>query len=285
MTRRFYGAIFALGLVAASATVALANRPTTFVLRSGERVSGELTYKGGVDFTLIVNGQQRDFAPEQVVIMEFVPGDPPVSELQQLPSGNPPETERDMIVRRDGSIIRCKLYHISPDGETITYDQADGRGRNIAAGDIARMYVMATNARQMFASRIGTQAVATSGSGSAGAVQVPANQQWTDTGLTVRRGERVAFYPSGEVHLSADSNPVFTSNAAGNPAMTMPRGNLPVRTSPWGALIARIGAGPAFTIGTGGRPITMPSAGRLYLGVNDAEFPDNSGAFSVTVVR
>jgi hypothetical protein len=29
----------------------------------------------------------------------------------------------------------------------------------------------------------------------------------------------------------------------------------------------------------------MPAAGRLYLGVNDAGPSDNSGAFTVTVVR
>ena len=93
------------------------------------------------------------------------------------------------------------------------------------------------------------------------------------------------FYANGQVSLGGDGNPAFTSSAAGNPAMTMPRGGLPVRTLPWGALIGRVGAGQPFAIGGNSSAVTMPAAGRLYLGVNDAAFDDNSGAFSVTAVR
>jgi hypothetical protein len=291
MTRRFRTAILTAGLITAASTVAMANRPVTYILTNGERISGELTYKGGREFSLIVNGRTIDFEPEQIAAFAFVPGDPPTSELQQLPSSGHAELERDMIVMRDGRIIRMKLYSISDDGETIRYDTSESgqvvRDKRVPSGDVARMYVLGTNARQAFASRLGSssQAVATSGNASAGAVQVPANQQWTDTGLSVRRGERVAFYANGQVNLSADGNPAFTSNASGNPAMTMPRGNLPVKTLPWGALIGRIGAGQPFAIGGNGGAITMSAAGRLYLGVNDAAFDDNSGAFSVTVVR
>jgi hypothetical protein len=115
---------------------------------------------------------------------------------------------------------------------------------------------------------------------------VPANQQWTDTGLSVRRGERVAFYANGQVNLSAENNPAFISNASGNPAMTMPRGNLPVRTLPWGAAHRPHRGGAAVRESAeNSSGVTMPAAGRLYLGVNDAAFDDNSGAFSVTVVR
>ena len=249
MTGRFRTTVLAAGLVAAASAVAMANRPVTYILTNGERISGELTYKGGREFTLIVNGRQIDFQPEQIAAFAFVPGDPPTSELQQLPNSGHAELERDMIVMRDGRIIRMKLYSISDDGEIIRYDTSESgqvvRDKKVPTADVARMYVLGTNARQAFASRLGSsQAVATSGS--AGAIQVPANQQWTDTGLSVRRGERVAFYANGQVNLSAENNPAFISNASGNPAMTMPRGNLPVRTLPWGALIGRIGAGQPF---------------------------------------
>jgi len=289
MTRRLRTAILAAALITAASTVAMANRPVTYILTNGERISGELTYKGGREFSLIVNGRTIDFEPEQVAVFAFVPGDPPTSELRQLPSSGHAELERDMIVMRDGRIIRMKLYSISDDGETIRYDTTESgqvvRDKKVPSADVARMYVLGTNARQAFASRIGSQTQTAATSGNAGAIQVPANQQWTDTGLTVRRGERVAFYANGEVNLSADGNPAFTSNAGGNPAMTMPRGNLPVKTSAWGTLIGRVGAGQPFAIGSRGAAMTMPAAGRLYLGVNDAAFEDNSGAFSVTIVR
>ena len=43
--------------------------------------------------------------------------------------------------------------------------------------------------------------------------------------------------------------------------------------------------GAPFPIGTSPQLVTMPANGRLYLGVNDDEFGDNSGAFAVTIVR
>ena len=52
-----------------------------------------------------------------------------------------------------------------------------------------------------------------------------------------------------------------------------------------GGLIARVDTGPAFPIGSNSQPITMPANGRLYLGINDDEFGDNSGAFTVVINR
>src|SRR5437660_9550048 len=97
--------------------VALANHQATFVLRNGERVSGELTYKGGASYTL--NG--RDYPSTEVAIIAFEPGDPPASELNQIPTTDNPadEHERHVFVTKDGQVIRGKLYDFSPDGETV----------------------------------------------------------------------------------------------------------------------------------------------------------------------
>ena len=54
---------------------------------------------------------------------------------------------------------------------------------------------------------------------------------------------------------------------------------------PVGGLIARVDTGQAFPIGSNSQPITMPANGRLYLGINDDEFGDNSGAFTVVINR
>ena len=63
------------------------------------------------------------------------------------------------------------------------------------------------------------------------------------------------------------------------------RTGAPVPTLAVGGLIGRIGTGAPFAIGDSSQPITMPAVGRLYLGVNDAGPSDNSGAFTVTIVR
>ena len=49
------------------------------------------------------------------------------------------------------------------------------------------------------------------------------------------------------------------------------------------ALHGRVGTGRPFPIGSQQTPIRMPGSGSLQLGINDDFFPDNSGAFSVTV--
>ena len=73
---------------------ALGARPATFVLTNGERVSGELTYKGGSSFTL--NG--RDYPSTQVAIIAFQQGDPTAAELNQLPgTDNPADDASPML--------------------------------------------------------------------------------------------------------------------------------------------------------------------------------------------
>ena len=118
--------ITALVIVGAAAAVSAA-RPATFVLANGERVSGMLTYKGGNEVTLNVNGQEREYPWSDIAIIAFSSGDPGEAELRQLPVGdNPPELERHTIVTQDGNVIRGKLYKFSPDGEWVTYDPREG---------------------------------------------------------------------------------------------------------------------------------------------------------------
>src|SRR6266542_3711738 len=104
-------------LTAGTATIALGATQATFVLRNGEKVSGELTYRGGAAYTL----DGRDYSANEVAIIEFVPGDPPMAELRQIPQtdNNPNELERHVLVGRDGNVIVGKLYKFSPGGETI----------------------------------------------------------------------------------------------------------------------------------------------------------------------
>jgi hypothetical protein len=74
--------ILATIVVSACTSVAFAAQPVTFVLRNGERVSGELTYKGGTTYTL--NG--TDYPSDNIAMIAFTPGDPPAAELQQIPT-------------------------------------------------------------------------------------------------------------------------------------------------------------------------------------------------------
>jgi hypothetical protein len=271
--------ILATIVVSACASVAFAAQPVTFVLRNGDRVSGELTYKGGTAYTL--NG--RDYPSDDIAMIAFTPGDPSAAELQQIPTvdNNPSEHERHIFVTRDGQIIFGKIYHFSPDGSTVTFDRRGGGRQDVSANSLARVYVNPAGARSVYASLLGAgtpNAVATSGVISPGAVSVPANQPWTDTGMTVKKGDRVYFSSNGQITVG----PGFVATVDGS-ATAGPRAGLPVAAMPAGGLIARVDNGAAFPIGGNSQAIVMPANGRLYVGVNDDNFNDNSGFFAVTV--
>src|SRR5262245_66013554 len=78
-----------------SALPASAQEPATLVMRSGDRISGELVDLGGVGFTIRVNGQDRQVDPNQVAAVEFTPGDPTPDARSRLQSGRPVVVLRD----------------------------------------------------------------------------------------------------------------------------------------------------------------------------------------------
>ena len=86
-----------------------------------------------------------------------------------------------------------------------------------------------------------------------------------------------------DLQLGADD---ICEGPAGNPSCT-PTTNyasasqtFPAPDLPCWPLVARIGSGPPFEVGTSAR---SPPQGRLYLGVNDGDFSDNSGQWTVTI--
>jgi len=264
-------------LAACLGVVAMANHPATFVLRSGERVSGELSYKGGTSYTL--NG--KDYPSNDIALIEFIPGAPSAAELNQIPTvdNNPSEHERHVFVTRDGQVIFGKIYHTSADGNTFTFDRREGGRQDIAADNLARVYVNPAGARSVYASILGNAtpgAVATSGT----TITVPANRAWTDTGITVNQGDKVVFQASGEITYGRSPGQTATPDGGADR-----RPNYPLPSVPVGALLGRVGNGAPFGIGTQTQPLPMPASGRLMLGVNDNELADNGGAYTVVVSK
>src|SRR4051794_26411112 len=94
--------ITTFALAASTAVIVLANHPATFVMSNGERVSGDLSYKGGTAYT--ING--RDIESRDVAIISFVTGDPSADELRQVSrtDNNPNELERHAFAYRDGRV-------------------------------------------------------------------------------------------------------------------------------------------------------------------------------------
>ena len=111
-------------------------------------------------------------------------------------------------------------------------------------------------------------------------ITVPARQAWTDTGIDVKTGDVVRFAAEGTVLRGPgqEDGPAGEMNSPINDRR-------PVPARPAGALIGRIGTSPSdvFFIGGDRGSFRVRTSGRLYLGVNDNSYADNSGSFEVRV--
>ena len=110
-------------------------------------------------------------------------------------------------------------------------------------------------------------------------ISVGSNQRWVDTGIDVRAGQNVTFSADGRIRLSRDQRD-FATAAGSTTGRRVPAAQIP--SAPAGALLARFGnSAPVFIGDT--RTMRAPRAGRLFLGVNDDFFDDNTGQYNVTV--
>ncbi len=113
-------------------------------------------------------------------------------------------------------------------------------------------------------------------------VRVSAQERWTDTGLDVRNGDLLRVRADGTVVLSGNNQGNDTGNAAGAFSGRRAQGAL-IPTATAGALIARIGDGPAFLIGSEDWTQRASRSVRLFLGINDDHLADNRGELRVQV--
>lgn len=110
-------------------------------------------------------------------------------------------------------------------------------------------------------------------------VNVTAREPWTDSGIDVRAGQMIYFTATGETRWG----PNRRDGAAGE--RNSPRNvGRPMPDRPAAALIARVGSQDEFFfVGDQAGPFRVRSSGRLYLGINDDVFNDNTGSLRVTV--
>jgi len=95
--------------------------------------------------------------------------------------------------------------------------------------------------------------------------------------VSVAAGQLLTIDAGGRVHfLSADPNAVAAPN--GTPSRYLGCGG----ASFCGALVARIGSGAPFYVGTHFAQ-TVSSSGAVQLGVNDFQYTGNTGGFDATI--
>lgn len=110
-------------------------------------------------------------------------------------------------------------------------------------------------------------------------VRVNSQARWTDTGITVNRGDTITFNAQGQIQMSDNGQDLAGASGAISRRMAP---DAPIKGVFAGALIGQVGGSPAFAIGDQ-RSIVAPISGRLYLGVNDDYLLDNRGEFVVQV--
>ena len=117
-------------------------------------------------------------------------------------------------------------------------------------------------------------------------IEVPGNSRGTDTGIDVRSGDQITFTASGTVVAGQRAGSVGpegkTSSGFGQIIGTRPVPNAGV-----GALIGYIRTADgqmsqAFFVGSQ-LTFSVPVDGRLYLAINDDDYRDNSGSFTVRI--
>ncbi len=259
-------------LVAATPAQAQPGAPATIVMRNGERISGdrvELSARQG--FMIRVSGQDRWINQADVAAIELAGVRPLDDDLQTRLSAG-----KQLVVLRNGEVIEGRLIDIGGNYPKILTVETPSGNRDFSSMDVTQVYY----------AKPPEQAVATSGTAAPstvlapGAVRVNANVAWNDTGVVVRRGDRVTFNTTGQINFGQSAEMV--AGPDGNDTL---RGNYPVPAMPVGGLIGRVGNGAPFAIGSNTQPVQMPANGRLMLGVNDTEHVDNSGFFSVVITK
>lgn len=120
--------------------------------------------------------------------------------------------------------------------------------------------------------------------GSLKTVTVIGNRPWTDTGVDLNEGEAVSVNASGNISFSRRGQAIGPQGDQPSCAVYRnPRVPFVARDLRCHSLIGRIGsAGAFFQLGSSTQ-FRAPVAGRLYLGVNDNFFPDNSGSWTAVI--
>lgn len=258
-----------VGGVLAAAGQGIDNPRATILLKSGERVTGEIQ-DVQQDAVLVWRNRAntRRIPIRDIVVVDFS------GNARNLPAAEyvADRPGEHVLVLEDGTSLTGQFVDTSL---WMTFRTEDGRELHHRVSDISRLYYAeppwaeASGSLDRFDRRT--------------ELTVPADTQWTPTGIRVRDGEMVAFSARGEIVLSRTPNDV--AQPAGSTMLQRTAPNAPLRHELAGALIGRVDNSEPFGIGDQTQPLRMPATGQLYLGINDDGFIDNKGAFEVVVTR
>jgi len=273
MTRRV-SVIVAFGvLMAVMATAAAAAPPVTLVLKSGEKVRGNLVDLGGGGYTIRVGGADQNIAAADVAVIDFTGAPFRAAELDRVRQG------QALAVFHSGDVFEGRLIDIGGTDPLRMTFSTPGGNRDVNSSELSRVYLSRWQGMPESGQTEAAEAGPSLDPGGEG-LAIPANQCWTNTLRSVRQGQRVTFNGSGEIQLSTD--PADIAGVAGSRTGRL-SASAPIPGALAGALIGRVGNGRPFGIGDQKTALGMPASGQLWLGVNDDHCGDNRGQFKVQI--
>ena len=272
-------AVLALSIVPAAAQE---QDRATVQMRDGTKVEGRIEeFDKGTLFLRVSQDDQRRIPVQSIALIDRKGGASGLPDTEIREARN----AEHLLLLTDGSSVKGQLVQIRggqgsgfEGPRTYILRTSAGEDRNYRPEQVSRIYM----GRYPFEAGVRqTEAVAEAQSQiPAGGIRVPAASSWVATGITVRKGDVVTFDTSGEVRLSDNADD--RAKAAGSSRIAR---LAPLPSANAGALIGRVGGnGQAFGIGDQ-TSVPMPSAGMLYLAVNDDERGDNAGEFVVVASR
>jgi hypothetical protein len=118
-------------------------------------------------------------------------------------------------------------------------------------------------------------------------IDVPGTSQGTDTGIDLRAGDRVTISATGTIVAGQRAGSVSPNGRQGGAGSILGNPRYPFPAAGAGALLGVLRTtdgqqSQPFLVGAQST-FTAPADGRLYLLVNDDNYADNSGAFTVRI--
>jgi hypothetical protein len=252
----------------------------TVVLKTGERHTGrDIDYRFDRRLVSVRTGQDTQPRVDvgQVAYVDF--GGAPEVQLNLTGS-------QEAVVLKDGNVIRGQIIEMAHENSAdntspflVIIRDSNGQEQRLPVARVGRVYFAGGATSTTATSGTGAGTAATSGTGAS--FVVSGKQQWTPTGIVVRRGQTLTFNTTGEVQLSTNGDDLAAPAGSKSGRMAV---SAPLPQTMAGALIGRVGNGQPFVIGNQSSVI-MPANGQLFLGVNDDDFNDNSGEFRVEIAR
>ena len=248
--RKTFRLLLALALVVSCAAPLLAD---TIRLKDGSVIRGQVIGFKDQQFTILIGANARGRRGQTTVYVEDVES----IEFDANTSSAPSSTTDEMTAQNNPPAMR-------PTNQNNSSDSGNSSPRTIDSQPTSSAPVTSAPPT-FFTIKVGVRAD-------------NANNGWTNTGLVVRKGQRLRITASGRVSLGRGR---FSTPGG---VATIPDADKLMRNEATGALIAVIGDdNDDFILIGPRREFVAQRDGVLFLGVNEGDLADNTGSYDIVI--